>query len=88
MVERIRPAAKSKPKKRLVSRLPPITVEARRDAFRGLKRKAAPGMDGVTGAKYADGRRDRLTGSAGPRTVRDVPGAPQPTGAHPEGGGE
>ena len=40
---------------------PPIPVKARPGAYLGWKRKAAPGVDGVTGDPYADGQRDRLT---------------------------
>ena len=59
-VERIRPAAKRNPKQKLVSRWPPITVDARQAAYLSLKRQAASGVDGVTGGRYANGRKDRL----------------------------
>src|ERR1700747_2455889 len=37
-----------------------LTVELLRESFRSLKRKAAPGVDGVTWQEYEDGLEDRL----------------------------
>ena len=60
-VERIRQAAKRNPKKKLVSLLHHLTVEALHVAFLRIKRKAASGVDGVTWDTYADGLMDRLS---------------------------
>jgi RNA-directed DNA polymerase len=38
-----------------------LTVELLRESFYSLKRKAAPGVDGVTWQEYEDGLEDRLT---------------------------
>ncbi len=49
------------PKPKRVARLPPITVKALHEAYLGWKRKAAPGVDGMTWDPYADGLWDQLT---------------------------
>jgi len=38
-----------------------VTIELLRESLYSLKRKAAPGVDGVTGQEYEDGLEDRLT---------------------------
>jgi RNA-directed DNA polymerase len=38
-----------------------LTVDLLRESFYSLKRKAAPGVDGVTWQEYEDGLEDRLT---------------------------
>ena len=40
--------------------MPPITVDALQAAYLSLKRKAASGVDGGTGGRYANGMKDRL----------------------------
>jgi RNA-directed DNA polymerase len=37
-----------------------LTVDLLRESFYSLKRKAAPGVDGVTWQEYEAGREDRL----------------------------
>ena len=58
-VERIRLAAKRKPKQKRVSWWLPLPGDARPAADLRLKRQAASGVDGGTGGRYANGRRDR-----------------------------
>ncbi len=52
-----------------------VTIDLLRDSFGSLKRRAAPGVDGMTWQEYEIGLEDRLAGSAQPaciavRTVR------------------
>ena len=44
----------------MVSLMHHLTVEALKEAFLGLKRTAASGVDGVTWEPYVNGRTDRL----------------------------
>ena len=59
-VHRLRRFVKRKPKERLTTLLHHITVTALRHAFYRLKKKAAPGVDGVTWEEYEEGLSDRL----------------------------
>ncbi len=52
-----------------------LTVDLLRESFYSLKRKAAPGVDGVTWQEYENGLEDRLTA-----------GRPA-SGGHPGGSG-
>jgi hypothetical protein len=58
-----------------------LTVELLREGFYSLKRKAAPGVDGVTWQEYEDGLENRLPFAAAARNTRS-PGrelSPWPT---------
>ena len=59
-VERLRAAAKRKPEEKLVSLLHYVTVETLHQAYLGLKKDAAPGVDEMTREAYEDGLMDRL----------------------------
>ena len=58
--ERIRQAARRKPKEKLTTLLHHISPETLGTAFDALKREAAPGVDGVTWEEYEEGREARL----------------------------
>ena len=58
--ERIRQAARRKPKEKLTTLLHHITPETLGAAFDALKRGAAPGVDGVRWEEYEEGREARL----------------------------
>ncbi len=58
--DRLRQFVKRKPKEQLTTLLHHITVKSLRHAFYRLKRKAAPGVDGVTWAEYEVGLTARL----------------------------
>lgn len=51
-VERVRNVAKQRKKEKLTSLLHHVTIDLLREAFNALKRKAAPGVDGVTWQDY------------------------------------
>jgi RNA-directed DNA polymerase len=57
----VRKAAKQHPEMKFTALLHPVTVELLRESFYALKRKAAPGVDGVTWQEYQTGRGGRLT---------------------------
>jgi len=57
----VRKAAKERGKMKFTALLHHLTVELLRDSFYALKRKAAPGVDGVTWGEYESGLKDRLT---------------------------
>ena len=56
----VRQAAKERKQERFTALLHHVTVDLLRDSFYALKRKAAPGVDGVTWQEYETGREDRL----------------------------
>src|ERR1017187_8538851 len=56
----VRKAAKEGKGKRFTALLHHLTVELLREGFYALKRKAAPGVDGVTWQEYEPGLEDRL----------------------------
>ena len=58
--ERIRQIIERKPQEKLTALLHHVTPESLEDAYRGLQREAAPGMDGMTWEKYGEGREERL----------------------------
>ena len=60
--DRIRQAARRNPGERLVALLHHINVDTLRDAYFGLKKGAATGVDGVTWDEYGHGLEDRLRG--------------------------
>jgi group II intron reverse transcriptase/maturase len=59
-LERIRQAARKDKEVRFTSLLHHITVTMLEEAYRSLKRDAAPGIDGVTWAEYEEGLWPRL----------------------------
>ena len=56
----VRQAAKARKQERFTALLHHVTVDLLRDSFYALKRKAAPGVDGVTWEEYETGLEDRL----------------------------
>src|ERR1700681_177588 len=57
----VRKAAKENKEMKFTALLHHLTVDLLRESFYSLKRKAAPGEDGVTWQEYEDGLEDRLT---------------------------
>jgi group II intron reverse transcriptase/maturase len=51
-LDRVRQAAKTRKKERFTALLHHVSVEAMKEAYRSLKRQAAPGVDGVTWQEY------------------------------------
>jgi RNA-directed DNA polymerase len=56
----VRERARSNKEERFTALLHHVTIELLRESFYALKRKAAPGVDGVTWKEYAHGLEDRL----------------------------
>jgi RNA-directed DNA polymerase len=56
----VRKAARNNKEMRFTALLHHLTVELLRESFYSLKRKAAPGVDGVTWHEYESGLEDRL----------------------------
>ena len=56
----VRQAAKKRKQERFTALLHHVTVNLLRDSFYALKRKAAPGVDGVTWKEYETGLEGRL----------------------------
>jgi RNA-directed DNA polymerase len=56
----VRQVAKERKQERFTALLHHLTVDLLRDSFFALKRKAAPGVDGVTWQEYESGLEDRL----------------------------
>src|SRR6202163_3987970 len=56
----VRQAAKDRKQERFTALLHHMSVDLLRDSFFALKRKAAPGVDGVTWQEYETGLEDRL----------------------------
>jgi RNA-directed DNA polymerase len=52
-LDRVRQAAKARKKERFTALLHHVTVDLLKEAYSGLKRNAAPGVDGVTWQDYA-----------------------------------
>jgi hypothetical protein len=59
-LERVRDAARQRKKEQFSALLHHVTVDLLRDAFMALKRRAAPGVDGVTWSDYEVGLEDNL----------------------------
>jgi retron-type reverse transcriptase len=57
----VRKAARQHQKMKFTALLHHLTVELLRESFYALKRKAAPGVDGVTWPEYETGLEGRLT---------------------------
>src|ERR1035437_28873 len=60
-LERVREVAKKDGKVRFTALLHHVTVDLLRDSYHSLKKKAAPGVDGVTWEEYGDGVEARLS---------------------------
>ena len=56
----VRKAAKERKQERFTSLLHHLNVDLLRDSFYALKRKASPGVDGVTWQEYETGLEDRI----------------------------
>ena len=56
----VRQAAREHKEMKFTTLLHPLTVDLLRESFYSLKRKAAPGVDGVTWQEYESGLEDRL----------------------------
>ena len=61
-LERVRQAAKKDRKARFTALLHHVTVDRLREAFFSLKKKAAPGVDGVTWEQYGTGLEKNVRG--------------------------
>jgi RNA-directed DNA polymerase len=59
-LERVRQAARQRKRQTFTALLHHVTVDALREAFLALKRRAAPGVDGVTWQDYESGLEGRL----------------------------
>src|ERR1700676_4555669 len=57
----VQKAAKENKEMKFTALLHHLTIDLLRESFYSLKRKAAPGVDGVTWQEYEDGLEDRLT---------------------------
>ena len=60
-LDRIREAAKKDKNLRFTSLMHHITIELLRDAYKALKRNAAPGIDDVTWQQYGEELEGNLT---------------------------
>lgn len=59
-LEGVREAARRDKKQKFTALLHHVTVDLLRDSYYSLKRKAAPGVDGVTWQQYGEGEEERL----------------------------
>jgi RNA-directed DNA polymerase len=57
----VRRTAGEKKQERFTALLHHVTVDLLRESFQGLKKQAAPGVDGITWREYERGLEDRLT---------------------------
>ncbi len=64
-LDRVREAAKGDGKLRFTALLHHVTVDLLRDSYRSLKKRAAPGVDGVTWEEYGRDLEARLSGLHG-----------------------
>ena len=58
---RVREVAKKDGEVRFTALLPHVTVDLLRDSYQSLKKKAAPGVDGVTWREYGEGLETRIS---------------------------
>jgi RNA-directed DNA polymerase len=56
----VREAARGNKEQKFTALLHHVTIDLLRDSYSSLKRKAAPGVDGVTWQEYGEGLEDRL----------------------------
>jgi hypothetical protein len=80
----VRKAARENKKMKFTALLHHLTVDLLRESFYSLKRKAAPGVDGVTWQEYEAGREDQLVdlhrlrrGDGGSKWSETKTGTPQ-----------
>lgn len=59
-LDRVRQAARQRKKEKFTALLHHVTIDLLRDAFLALKRRAAPGVDGVTWQDYEASLEDKL----------------------------
>ncbi|GFO55009.1 hypothetical protein GMSM_20160 [Geomonas sp. Red276] len=59
-LDRVREAAKKDSKQRFTNLMHHITIDLLRESYHALKRKAAPGLDGVTWEEYGEELEERL----------------------------
>src|SRR5580765_8043866 len=59
-LDRVRHAARQRKKEKFTALLHHVTIDLLREAFLALKRRAAPGVDGVTWKDYEAGLEDNL----------------------------
>jgi RNA-directed DNA polymerase len=59
-LQRVRRTAKERKQERFTTLLHHVTVDLLRDSFASLKKRAAPGVDGVTWEEYEQGLEERL----------------------------
>ena len=81
---RVRLAARQRKKEQFTALLHHINVDTLRTAFYALKRKAAPGVDGMTWQDYEPRTQDRGSAWTGP--PRSLSAATIPPGLHRQGG--
>jgi retron-type reverse transcriptase len=88
-LERVRDAARQRKKEKFSALLHHVTVDLLRDAFLALKRRAAPGVDGVTWSDYEvslEGNLQELHARVHRGTYRALPVRrrfiPKPGGQH------
>jgi len=60
-LERVREVAKKDKEVRFTALLHHVTVDLLRDSYHSLKKKAAPGVDGVTWREYGEGLEARIS---------------------------
>ena len=81
-LDRVRHAARQRKKEKFTALLHHVTVDLLRDAFLALKRRAAPGVDGVTWQDYEADLEGNLSGPACTGSSRHVSGATGPATVH------
>jgi RNA-directed DNA polymerase len=59
-LQRVREAARGDPKQKFTALLHHVTTDRLRESYDSLKRKAAPGVDGVTWTQYGEGVEEQL----------------------------
>src|SRR5438128_12039410 len=87
-LERVRQAARQRKKEKFTALLHHVTTDLLREAFYALKRKAAPGVDGLTWQDYEAGLDDNSPGLARTSPPRSVPGTTCEATVHTEAGRE
>ena len=85
-IDRLRGFVKRNPKEKLTTLLHHINVDSLRKAFFALKRKAAPGVDGVTWEEYAEDLDRRLADLADRVHSGSVPSAAGTAGRDTQAG--
>ncbi len=81
----VRERARKNKQEQFTALLHHVTVDLLRDSYYGLKRKAAPGVDGVTWKEYETGLEDRLKDLHGRVHRGAYRATPSRENLHPEG---